>query len=204
MYRKIKNFVYCLIHDNCGNFLIFTKRRFGNYFKTGPNKGVFLYEGQLLNSAGKKTFPGGKIEGPITPENIKINAKRELYEETGVILDYYDISQRYYGGVNKKIDLYYYAVYFRFDDLKTLMYNIRDKLVESDNIVNHIRNNWYYYNKLKPSELYHNKILNRNVPVDNELYDVNVWNINQDKMMIDAIRNSSDWIYNIIKNFYGI
>jgi ADP-ribose pyrophosphatase YjhB (NUDIX family) len=77
------DYVYAVLHDDVGNFLIARKYEDGYYFGRSPGHPERLVPmGQLLNGHGLDMLPGGGHH--TTSESILGGARREFHEETGV------------------------------------------------------------------------------------------------------------------------
>lgn len=119
--RKIRQkrcqtrFVYAVVHDGQGNFLIAQKNEKGYFFSS--NGGKIVPDGQLLNGSGLSGFPGGGL-GTDNPTD---GALREFWEETNVQLQNYNYQAQPEVYVGDR----YYGVYFnvgnQLNDLLTII-----------------------------------------------------------------------------------
>lgn len=193
--KRVRNYVYAVVHDGTGRFLMATKNQRA-YFYSSNGSGTVIPGGQAPNGAGKQALPGGELE---QSELSLAGACREFYEETGVRLCGTDtvgfnlnpgeFAEEYQPGG------YYYAVFFDVGSatLDQLQNQIAANLVIANGAAQAIAARTITnYRDLPPQ-----------CPMDNELASIAIWNINDPntRNTVNSWANDTDlsWFRNILQ-----
>lgn len=182
--------VYAVVHDGTGNFLMARKNTYGFFFST--NGGAIVQKGQGLNGAGLPAFPGGGLESYTAIEG----AKKEFLEETRVNLNQFGLKCAEFKYNSRRGKHLFSAVFFQVDTtyLRTIQKLAAKNLIIGNDVASAIYRN-------KATSYKDNIENNPYCPLDNELFSIEIWNVDTNKDDINALCDHEQvgWYYLIIK-----
>jgi len=176
--------VYACVYTTNGDFLLATKRERGYFFMKNGVGGI-VKNGQVLNGAGRRALPGGKRD---PGESTSAGALREWNEET-----YCDLQTTNTQYKDWKL---FGAGYFLQpeDSLAPMVARITKEVLPAAN--------------LAAGEIQEGKITEYaeiagkypDAPADNELADMEIWNLDTDWTRIETWKNHPDigWYYDVL------
>lgn len=195
--KEVKKYVYAVVHDGRGDFIIGFKNRIGWFFHT--NGGVVLTPpGQLLNGGDDYALPGGELgllEDPVT------GAWRELFEETNEHFSGWRQQPEVYEGREPPNSLdpivKYYGVYLNVGNQLLPFFEVTSRNLVAGRAAAQAASRGDYqgdYNGLRAAF--------DGCPEDNELNRAYLWGLRRDWPTIQRWQNdrNKSWYYHILNN----
>lgn len=202
---RTNTFVYAVLHDSNGNFLLFRKNATSYFFKGK----ALSTRGQDLTrkkGGGKWALPGGGLDevkgieegGQITRAHILAGAAREFHEETG-----YELARLLKLPARAhlwedKTDVYT-AGYFQAEHiLGEIKKSVATMLAAGLGAAQAIESGY-----IRQRDNIHDYLAYKNAPLDNELSrDVETWNVNERWSEIDGWKRDENinWFANILEH----
>lgn len=198
------NFVYTLVFDENGNFLIFLKLPEAYFFQADKGPGAIFPTGKpIVNGPESMCFPGGKSKGHWTTPNIIQNARREFIEECGRSIEFKEVAEDIEIPLAHTVFKFEYSKNMRYagyyvqvassDLAKIFAYLQGTSLLERAKAAAAIEAGAItQYDQIEASF--------PNAPYDDELQSVFIWNLQDNARDIASLKGCSDtgWFYDII------
>lgn len=182
-------YVYAVLHNGNGDFIICRKNEKGYFFHNKSGTGGSIYpNGVTLNGGGFYSFPGGTPDVP----GVVDGAREELEEEMAIEVGTGNLNPAYYNGGK------YYGVYFSIGKgYADTLQQAKEHLAHGQAAALAVADGTY-----TQSSQYEAMLEAFNIcPQDNELNGPESWNVFYDRDKIEALNKvPTDWFYRIIMN----
>ena len=188
-------FVYAVVHDGTGKFLLARKNQEGFFFfDHRKHRGEIVPNGKELHGAGDYALPGG---GYNSNESVVAGAMREFNEETNFDISGLQVTPNYFTGTHGKYT--YYGVYVEAANLSDICTPIQGHLDAGTQAAEAVLTGQYRrgdYDQMRQDH--------PGCPLDNELDSIDIWDVTDpnDWAEIEDFRNrqDTDWFYHILRH----
>lgn len=216
------NYVYTLVHDKAGNFLMFKKHVEAFFFGNAGGGQIYPTGHPLGNGPGMAALPGGKFENGRFDRRADIikEAQREFIEECGRLITFEaqagddDIELgdpntheviveehviRFSTGSPRTKFACYYLQVEDIEEVRTIAHYIAEALNDANLATLSIQSQAITDYDGVGAAYPH-------APYDNELATVSIWNYANSTALIDSLDGNSDtdWFYQIIRALDGV
>ncbi|MFP4599385.1 MAG: NUDIX hydrolase [Persicimonas sp.] len=186
-------FVYAVVHDGTGKFLLAHKNQKGFFFfNDREQRGKIVPGGQVLHGAGDYALPGG-ARGQN--ESVVAGAKREFAEETNFDISGLQATPNYFTGTQGRNT--YYGVYVQASGLSDICTPVQAHLDAGTQAALAVQAGTYGkgdYDRMRREH--------PGCPKDNELDSIDIWDVTNPNnwAQIENFKNSqdTDWFYHIL------